>query len=82
MKKRKPTLSPFAQLQRAADIRRGDGEAAVAALYQTHLKARAAFRHEPTPKKYLDVLTTGQAYWSAVKSTPEYPKKEAEPSDE
>lgn len=81
MKKRKPTLSPFAQLQRQADIRRGDGEDAIVALYQSHREAREAFHQSPTPEKYLDVLTTGQAYWSAVKATPEYPKG-AEPSDE
>jgi hypothetical protein len=72
MKKRKPTLSPFAQLQRQADARRGDIPA-LAALYLTYQKAREAFRANPTPQGHLDMTKAGAVYWSAVKVTPSYP---------
>jgi hypothetical protein len=80
VKKRKPTLSPFAQLQRQADARRGNIPA-LTALYNAMGEKRAAYRLNPTPKSYLDMLLASQAYWSAVKATPDYPKG-AEPEDE
>lgn len=77
MKKRKPSLSPFAQLQRAADARRGDAPA-LATLYQQYQAARESYRYNPTPETHLDAVRAGSVYWTAVKATPDYPKEAAE----
>ncbi len=75
MKKRRPTLNPFAALERGAAARRGD-DAALHALYLTLVAAVAKHRATPNMKNYLDVALAGKVYWTAVKATPTYPKGE------